>query len=94
MERTNKERICSFLLAAVMLVTSLLSSAISVSAKEPEILLHTISVEETDHGSLTVKDEQSAACAGTTVQLVAQAEEGYQLKEISINDGTVLAEHI
>lgn len=94
MERMNKERICSFLLAAVMLVTSLISSAITVSAKEPKIPVHTISVEETDHGSLTVKDAQSTAYAGTTVQLVAQAEDGYQLKEIFINDGTVLAGQI
>lgn len=94
MKRTKKERICSFLLAAVMLATSLLSNAITVSAKEPEIPQHTISMEETQHGSLTVKDDRNAANMGEVVQLTAHAEEGYQLKEILINDGTILAEQV
>ena len=50
MKRTKKERICSFLLAAVMLATSLLSNVITVSAKEPEVPQHTISIEEMQHG--------------------------------------------
>lgn len=94
MARTKKERICSFLLATVMIATSLFSSVSVASAKEPEIPQHEILLEETEHGSLTVKGETKTAAAGVFVQLTAEAEEGYALKEILINEGAVAVEQI
>ena len=94
MARTKKERICSFLLATVMLATSLFSNVSVASAKEPEIPQHEILIAETEHGSLSVKDEKKTAAAGMFVQLTATAEEGYMLKEILINEGTVSIEQI
>ncbi len=94
MERTKKERTYSFLLAIVILATSLLSNAVVVLAKDPGNFKHRISIEKTEHGALVLKDDIHTIDAGMVVRLIAEADEGWRLKEIQVNAGAVPVEQL
>ena len=89
MTKKKRCRILSFLLAVVMMASSLVSNVPVVFAQEPEPAEHGISVLEAEYGTVTVKDGLSMAGAGTEVRVFAQAQEGYKVNQILVNGGDV-----
>lgn len=94
MAKKKRYRIYSFLLAVVMTISSFVSNVSVALAAEPETAEHGISVVETTGGVLTIADSLERAPAGTDVHLMAQAEEGYQLFKILVNEGEVPVEAV
>ena len=92
----RKKRYCmySFLLSAVMLISSLFSGSSVAFAQEPEAATHQITVAETANGTLTIKDNLTSAAAGTAIDLTAKADDGYRLQELLVNEGTVPVEQL
>ena len=92
MVRMKKERIISFILAVTMILTSLMTNTSVAFAEEAEVPQHAIQIADTEHGSLAVKNGVDTAAAGEVISLLYDTEEGYQLKEVVINDGSVEVE--
>jgi len=94
MDRRIRKRIYSFLLSLVMFLSAFAGSGTAVFAQEAGTGTHTITIAETPHGTLSVKDHLAAAAGGSVIYLTAVPQEGYQLRDILVNEGAVAVESV
>lgn len=82
----TKKRILSFLMAVMLLLSTSVSSVMAADGQENTSTdpVWEVNIQQTEHGSVSLYNENTAYLSGETVTLVSHPEEGYAIDSLKV----------